>query len=197
MLFGVTLLASAITLSMSSCDKSKTQEPQTPQTEKATPTEGMKIAYVEVDSIMTNYTFCKDYSLILQKKGQNIQNTLEAKQRQLQAAAANFQQKVHTQEQAQSIGAGLQKQQNDLQVLNQRLSNEFQVETEKYNKALRDSIQHFLAEYNKDKKYALILSKAGDNILYANESYNITKDVIAGLNKAYKPSAAMKKEDKK
>ena len=37
MLFGVTLLASAITLSMSSCDKSKTQEPQTPQTEKATP----------------------------------------------------------------------------------------------------------------------------------------------------------------
>ena len=112
MLFGVTLLASAITLSMSSCDKSKTQEPQTPQTEKATPTEGMKIAYVEVDSIMTNYTFCKDYSLILQKKGQNIQNTLEAKQRQLQAAAANFQQKVqqnaYTQEQAQSIGAGLQ-----------------------------------------------------------------------------------------
>ena len=180
MLFGVTLLASAITLSMSSCDKSKTQEPQTPQTEKATPTDGMKIAYVEVDSIM---------------------NTLEAKQRQLQAAAANFQQKVqqnaYTQEQAQSIGAGLQKQQNDLQVLNQRLSNEFQVETEKYNKALRDSIQHFLAEYNKDKKYALILSKAGDNILYANESYNITKDVIAGLNKAYKPSAAMKKEDKK
>ena len=84
-----------------------------------------------------------------------------------------------------------------MQVLNQRLSNEFQVETEKYNKALRDSIQHFLAEYNKDKKYALILSKAGDNILYANESYNITKDVIAGLNKAYKPSAAMKKGDKK
>ena len=201
MLFGVTLLASVITLSTSACDKSKTQEPQTPQTEKATPAEGMKIAYVEVDSIMTNYTFCKDYSLILQKKGQNIQNTLEAKQRQLQAAAANFQQKVqqnaYTQEQAQSIGAGLQKQQNDLQVLNQRLSNEFQVETEKYNKALRDSIQHFLAEYNKDKKYALILSKAGDNILYANEAYNITKDVIAGLNKAYKPSAAMKKEDKK
>ena len=201
MLFGGTLLASAITMAKSWCEKSKTQEPQTPQTEKATPTDGMKIAYVEVDSIMTNYTFCKDYSLILQKKGQNIQNTLEAKQRQLQAAAANFQQKVqqnaYTQEQAQSIGAGLQKQQNDLQVLNQRLSNEFQVETEKYNKALRDSIQHFLAEYNKDKKYALILSKAGDNILYANESYNITKDVIAGLNKAYKPSAAMKKEDKK
>ena len=95
MLFGVTLLASAITLSMSSCDKSKTQEPQTPQTEKATPAEGMKIAYVEVDSIMTNYTFCKDYSLILQKKGQNIQNTLEAKQRQLQAAAANFQQRFN------------------------------------------------------------------------------------------------------
>ena len=65
----------------------------------------LKIAYVEVDSIMSQYKFCKDYSLILQKKGQNIQNTLAAKQQQLQAAAANFQQKVqqnaYTREQAE------------------------------------------------------------------------------------------------
>lgn len=147
---------------------------------------------------MTQYKFCKDYSLILQKKGQNIQNTLAAKQQQLQAAAANFQQKVqqnaYTREQAEGIQAGLQKQSNDLQALDQRLSNEFQVETAKYNNALRDSIQHFLAAYNKDKKYSLILSKAGDNLLYADKAYDITNEVIAGLNKAYKPTAATKKE---
>ena len=50
----------------------------------------------------------------------------------------------------------------------------------------------FLKEYNKDKKYGIILSKAGDNLLYADKAYDITKDVIAGLNKAYKPSAESK-----
>ncbi|MGM9701313.1 MAG: OmpH family outer membrane protein [Prevotella sp.] len=190
-------LAAVVTLALASCNQSNPQADAQAETKQTAPTE-LKIAYVEVDSIMTQYKFCKDYSLILQKKGQNIQNTLAAKQQQLQAAAANFQQKVqqnaYTREQAEGIQAGLQKQSNDLQALDQRLSNEFQVETAKYNNALRDSIQHFLAAYNKDKKYSLILSKAGDNLLYADKAYDITNEVIAGLNKAYKPTAATKKE---
>ena len=161
----------------------------------------MKIAYVEVDSIMSQYKFCKDYSLVLQKKGQNIQNTLAAKQRALQSAAANFQQKVqqnaYTREQAEAIQAGLQKQNNDLQALNQRLTTEFQTETDSYNAALRDSIQHFLAVYNKDKKYSLILSKAGDNLLYADKAFDITNEVVAGLNKADKPSEKLEAAVKK
>ncbi len=190
-------LAAVATLALASCNQSNPQADAQAEAKQTAPT-GLKIAYVEVDSIMTQYKFCKDYSLILQKKGQNIQNTLAAKQQQLQAAAANFQQKVqqnaYTREQAEGIQAGLQKQSNDLQALDQRLSNEFQVETAKYNNALRDSIQHFLAAYNKDKKYSLILSKAGDNLLYADKAYDITNEVIAGLNKAYKPTAATKKE---
>ena len=188
----------ALSLAMTSCNKSTANDEA--QAQPVAPG-SLKIAYVEVDSIMSQYKFCKDYSLILQKKGQNIQNTLAAKQQQLQAAAANFQQKVqqnaYTREQAEGIQAGLQKQSADLDALNRRLSNEFQVETEKYNAALRDSIQHFLAAYNKDKKY--ILSKAGDNLLYADKAYDVTAEVVAGLNKAYKPTAATKKatEEKK
>jgi outer membrane protein len=181
---------------MSSCNKSNPQMDEKSESGNTAAATNLKIAYVEVDSIMSQYKFCKDYSLILQKKGQNIQNTLAAKQQQLQAAAANFQQKVQqnafTREQAEGIQAGLQRQNSDLQALNQRLSNEFQTETNKYNAALRDSIQHFLVKYNKDKKYGIILSKAGDNLLYADKAYDITKDVIAGLNKAYKPSAESK-----
>lgn len=194
-------VAALATLAFTACDNSKPQvDKKSEGTTAAVPTD-MKIAYVEVDSIMTQYKFCKDYSLILQKKGQNIQNTLAGKQKQLEQAAANFQQKLqqnaYTRDQAESIQAGLQKQSADLQVLNQRLSNEFQTETDKYNKALRDSIQHFLASYNKDKKYSLILSKAGDNLLYADKSYDITKDVVAGLNKAYKPIDTKKKAEAK
>ena len=58
----------------------------------------------------------------------------------------------------------------------------------------------FLKSYNEDKKFDLILSKAGDNILMGNKKLDITQDVINGLNKRYKPTAkpaAEKAEEKK
>lgn len=191
-----TLVVAAMTTFVAvSCDKSQPQVDSKAESGTAAVTE-TKIAYVEVDSIMTQYKFCKDYSLILQKKGQNIQNTLTQKQQQLETAAANFQQKLqqnaYTREQAEAIQVQLQKQDNDIRALNQRLSTEFQTETDKYNTALRDSIRHFLSAYNKDKKYSIILSKAGDNILYADKVHDITNEVVAGLNKAYKPAKAAK-----
>ena len=201
-MFGSLAMAAMVTLAMTSCNQSSPKMDSKADVEQNAPA-SLKIAYVEVDSIMSQYTFCKDYSLILQKKGQNIQNTLAAKQQHLQAAAANFQQKIqqnaYTREQAEAIQAGLQKQNNDLQVLNQRLSAEFQTETDKYNSALRDSIQNFLNIYNKDKKFSIIFSKQGDNLLQADKAYDIKKEVIAGLNKAYKPSkkATTTKEEKK
>jgi len=197
-LSGTLAIAAIAVASFTSCDKSQSQVDDKPSGGNLAPTE-TKIAFVEVDSIMTQYKFCKEYSLVLQKKGQNIQNTLSQKQQQLATAANNFQQKLqqnaYTREQAEGIQAQLQKQNADLEALNQRLSNEFQTETEKFNNALRDSIQHFLAVYNKDKKYSLILSKAGDNILYADKAHDITNEVIAGLNKSYKPAPVSK--DKK
>lgn len=194
-------LAFVATMGMTSCDKSNPQMDQKANASAKAAAGDMKIAYVEVDSIMSQYKFCKEYSLILQKKGQNIQNTLAQKQQALQAAAANFQQKVqqnaYTREQAEGVNASLQKQNNDLQILNQRLSAEFQNETDQFNKALRDSIQHYLASYNKDKKYSIIFSKQGDNLLYADKAYDITNEIIAGLNKAYKGKATDKKGEKK
>ncbi len=193
-----TVLLAIAVMALASCNNeaSKVEEKSANQT---APTE-LKIAYVEVDSIMTQYTFCKEQSELLEKKSQNIQNTLNQKGQSLQAAAMKFQQDVqnnkYTQQQAEAVQANLQKQQGDLQNLQQRLGAEFQAETEKFNAALRDSLNHYLAQYNKAKKYTLILTKQGDNILYADKSYDITNDVIAGLNKAYKPSKAAKEEKK-
>ena len=171
----------------------------------ATSGEGLKIAYVEVDSLMTQYNFAKDYSVTLQKKSNNARNTLNQKGNALQAAMANFQQKLNnngfqSREQAASQQAAIQRQQNDLQELQARLENELASETAKFNEALRDSLQNFLKSYNEDKKFDLILSKAGDNILMGNKKLDITQDVINGLNKRYKPTAkpaAEKAEEKK
>ena len=164
--------------------------------------DGLKIAYVEVDSLMTQYTFAKDYSVTLQKKSNNARNTLNQKGNALQAAAANFQQKLNnngfqSREQAASQQAAIERQQRDLQELQARLENELASETAKFNEALRDSLQNFLKVYNKDKKFDLILAKSGDNILIADKKLDVTQDVINGLNKRYKPSAKPAADTKK
>ena len=146
-IFRMMAVAAFAGIAVMSCDNSAPKMDSKADT-KAAPSE-LKIAYVEVDSIMTQYKFCKEYSEILQKKGQNIQNTLASKQQQLQAAGVNFQQKLqqnaYTREQAEAIQAGLQKQAADLDALNSRLSNEFQVETNKFNDALMEKYKQALA----------------------------------------------------
>ena len=197
----------AIAAMMVSCNNASSKMDEQPSSGDASAS-GMKIAYVEVDSLMTQYDFAKDYSVTLEKKSNNARNTLTQKGNALQAAVNNFQQKINnngfqSREQAAGVQAAIERQQRDLQELQARLENELASETAKFNVALRDSLQNFLKAYNKDKQFDLILSKAGDNILMANKKYDITNDVINGLNKRYKPAKKVeaaeetKKEEKK
>ncbi len=171
----------------------------------------LKIAYIEIDSLTANYQLCKDYTEIGNIEGQNIQNTLESKQRSLEQHYSSLQKKYESngfssQEEFQRAQASLQKEQQELEELNARLTTSFQEQQVKYNDEMRDSIQSFLKVYNKNKKYDFIMSKAGDNMLYANPKYDITEEVLKGLNKRYKPykevaeklkNAPAKKEEKK
>ena len=193
--------ALAVAAMMASCNNASPKMDEQPA---AASSEGLKIAYVEVDSLMTQYDFAKDYSVTLQKKSNNARNTLTQKGNALQAAMNNFQQKMNnngfqSREQAASVQNAIQRQQNDLQELQARLENELATETAKFNEALRDSLQNFLKDYNADKKFDLILSKAGDNILLGASRFDITQDVINGLNKRYKPAkkSEASSEDKK
>ena len=197
-IFGTMAVAAIVALA--SCNNASPKMDDQPVAD-STATGGLKIAFVEVDSLMTQYEFCKDFTLVLQKKSNNARNTLNQKGQQLQNAVNNFQQKLNnngftSREQAEAQQAAIQRQQQSLQELQARLESELAQETETYNQGLRDSLQHFLAKYNKDKKYDLILTKQGDNILYAAKRFDITADVINGLNKGYK-STFNKTEEKK
>ena len=198
-------LAAAAMVALASCNNESPKMDEKPAAE-AGQEGGVKIAYVEVDSLMTQYEFCKEFTLILEKKSTNARNTLNSKGQALQSAMANFQQKLNnngftSREQAESQQVAIQRQQQSLQELQARLENELAQETQKYNAGLRDSLSHFLDAYNKDKKYDLILTKQGDNILYAAKRFDITADVINGLNKRYKSTLktteAKKEETKK
>ena len=117
---------------------------------------------------------------------------MTTKSKQLESNVANFQNKLQnngfaSREQAENAQAALQREQNNLVALQQRLENELASEQAKLLQAFQDSLDNFLADYNKDKKYDIILNKAA--VLYAEKKHEITQDVINGMNKRYSKSA--------
>ena len=82
----------------------------------------------------------------------------------------------------------LSQKQRDLQQLQEKLATDLQTENQKNSLQLRDSINAFLQIYNKEKGYDLIISNTGfDNLLYANKAFNITQEIVDGLNARYTP----------
>ena len=157
----------------------------------ATVSGDLKIAYVEVDTLLSKYNFCIDLNEAMMKKEENIRMTLNQKAAALDKEQKEFQKKYENNafispERAQQEYNRLMKMQQDLQVLQNNLSNQLATENQKNSLQLRDSINVFLKEYNKTKGYNLILSNTGfDNLLYADSSFNITQEIIDGLNARY------------
>ena len=85
-----------------------------------------------------------------------------------------------------SVAGSLKVQQDGIEKSFKQLETQMAEATNAYQQTLRDSLNNFLKEYNKDRRYKMILSKSGDNMLYADKSLDITDEVINGLNKRYK-----------
>ena len=189
-------LALAFVLGFTQCaNNTNNATNQAAQASGVAGTSAMKIAYVEIDSLLTKYNFWNDLNEQMIKKEENIRTTLNEKGRKLEKEAQEFQRKIEnngftSRERAEQEQARLLKQQQELQDLQQKLTEELAAENQKNSLQLRDSINSFLKVYNQDKGYDLILSNAGfDNLLYANPAFNITNEIVEGLNARYAPSA--------
>ena len=193
------ILAAAVLLAGCSKEsKPATETTQAPSSEAGQ----LSIAYIDVDTLITQYDFCIDYAAVLEQKSLRIQQTLQQKSDQLESDMVAFQKKYQdgsfsSQEEFDNAQVALQKKQVQLQNLQESLVNEFNKEQTMYNDALHDSLANFLADFNATLGYTYILAKQGDNILLADPRHDITRDVIKGLNKRYKPSAELSKEAKK
>ena len=177
----------------SACNNSAPKMDEEPETAVATTGEGLRIAYIEIDTLTAQYEFAKEKSLELEKKGTNARNTIQTKTAQLEKNAQAFQQKLQSngftsREQAEAAQANLQREQQNIMALQQRLENELASEQQKFLQAFQDSLDHFLADYNKDKKYDMIVNKAA--VLYADKRFDITTDVVNGMNRRYKKVSA-------
>ena len=180
----------ALSIVATSCNGSSNDKKAAESATGAQTAKGVTIAFVDLDSLMAHYQYYLDCSQLLEKKSASINATLNNKGIALQKEMAEFQDKIQkksiTEEQAVKIQTSLQNKQAQIQTLQQNLTEEFQKEQAKYNEALHDSVDNFLKSYNKTAGYTFILARSNDNILLADPKCDITKDVIAGLNKGYK-----------
>ncbi len=189
------ILAAVVIVMFAQCNGKKTGADESVDTNaKGAMPSGLKVAYVEIDTLLTKYNFWNDLNEMMMRKEENIRATLNQKARELDAEGKEFQRKVQnnafvSRDRAEQENSRLVKKQQELQELQTRLQNELQAENQKNSIQLRDSINAFLKIYNKKHKYSMIFSNTGfDNLLYADKAYNITKDIIDGLNERYAPS---------
>lgn len=150
--------------------------------------EVMPIAYLNVDSLLVNYTFAQEASERLMKKQEDARLKLNTKARTLQNEMADFQRKLEnnaflSRERAEKEQQRLLKKQQELQELEAQLTEDIMLENQKLNMQLADTLTNFLKEFNADGRFHVILSNsAKDNVLMAAEQYDITTQVIDGLN---------------
>lgn len=76
-----------------------------------------------------------------------------------------------------------------LYALRDKLREDFAGKDEDFNKEFLKKIDAYLKGLSKEKKYSYIFTyvKGGPaTIVYANDSLNITKEVVQGLNREYR-----------
>ena len=155
------------------------------------PSELIPVAYLNVDSLLANYTFAQDASDKLVSKQEDARVKMNTKVRTFENKVADFQRKLEnnaflSRERAEKEQQRLLQKQQELQELEAKLTEDIMIENQKLNMQLADTLTNFLKEFNADGRYHVILSNnAKDNVLMAAESYNITNEVINALNTRY------------
>ncbi len=163
----------------------------------------LPIAVVNTDSILKHYTLAVEASdkLMAQYEESTVKLDTKAKALQkeyetFQRDVMDFQRKVEanaflSRERAESEQSRLQKKeqqlmskQQDLENLRQKLSSDFMNEQAALTQQLQDSVQQYLREYNADGHLHLILNEAV--LMNKVAGYDITDEVIEGLNARYK-----------
>ena len=83
--------------------------------------------------------------------------------------------------------------QENFRRLQQEMMDKASREQSELNKQLFDEITNFLKEYNKEKGFSIVLStQLGGNVLYAEDGFDITKEIVDRLNANYKKGDSQK-----
>jgi outer membrane protein len=153
----------------------------------------LRIAYVNADSINSNYMLMKDFNAEIQAKEGQFQEEYNMKAKKLQDEYQAYMQKKQSgniseldDEKAQR---SLQEKKSELDGMQQQ-RDDLLKDVQERNFELQKKIQRFIVDYNKKAKFDYVLGyeNIGGSLLYGNDSLDITKPIVSGLNAQYKDS---------
>ena len=182
--FSTAVLSAAMIFGFTQC----AQQTTVPQQQAPVAVSGLKIAYIDVDSLLANYAFYQDLAEEMTRKEENYRLSLTEEANKLQKEYTEHQKKLangvySSAERAQSEENRLGKKQQALQEKSDKYSQELIAESNANSQKISETIDAFVKDYNKSHGYNLIISKA--SLLFADDALNITAEVLEGLNAAY------------
>jgi outer membrane protein len=149
----------------------------------------VKIAYIRSDSVLKYYEYLKVNKVQLEEKTKKMDQDYRNRAMGLQNEIAAYQRNVNsmTLGQVRATEEDLGKKQQNLQLYKQSLGQQLMEEEAKLNKELYDRITVFLKKYGNDKGFQIVLKyDPTSDVLFAGDALDISNEVIAGLNEAYK-----------
>jgi len=149
----------------------------------------VRIAYFEMDSINNSFQMVKDVRAELSKEEENLNNALARMQKAYNDKFTQYQ----SQAKAGMSSIESDKANREILQLQQRFSAEKQQMEQRLQdlsvrktQQVKDKVEEFLKEYNKSRGYTYILAYEPGFMFYRDSSYDITADVVKGLNEQYK-----------
>jgi outer membrane protein len=152
----------------------------------ATPN-SFRIAYFEMDSIEANFNMVKDVKSEISMKDEEYNRSLSVLDQTYRNKYNEYMQKGLSQTESEAAQMDLKKLGDQLKDQKQVLDQKYQDFVMRRNLDIKKKIEEFLAGYNQAKMYSYIVSYEQGLFYYKDTVYNITADVIKGLNEMYKP----------
>lgn len=150
---------------------------------------GINAVYVNGDSLLENYEYFKNAKKQFEAKTVRTEKEIEAKRSVLELEFTNYQKMASSMsaEQRARTEESLMRKEQELRLFSENAANKLQEEQSKFNEELFDKVSKYLKEHSQEKSYKVVFNfTKGAGILYADDSLNITDEVLEGLNKAYR-----------
>ena len=156
---------------------------------------GIRVAYVFVDSVLANYEYYKIVTDKLMSKKSSLEKELTGKGDSFKKEVADFQYKVDkkliTSWDAEARQKQLTEQQQVLVNLQNDMQNKLAQDEQAVTVQLHDSVLSAVNDINRRLGYNIVLSNTfGGGLLYADDVMNITKRVLDRLNESYRKTIA-------
>lgn len=164
---------------------------------KATEAKDFKTAYVDTSKLMEESTEAKDIEAKYKGKAAEMDVKLKSEANSLENEMKNFKQNAMANGQAwaQQKGAELQQREQQLRYAQQGMLQQLQGESGVEMDSLVKKYKKIFKDYGKEKGYDYIYGTGeAATILYAKDSYDITKELTKLVNEKY--AAEGKKEEK-